>query len=615
MPEGSGDPLMADSGAPPSSLRPLTVLIATIAVVGALYLAQAVLIPIALAILITFILSPLVSILERWKLKRVPAVIMLVVLVFSALGELGWIMTVQFSNLSSELPRYQTNIREKVRQLRSAITYHFNLKKMEEAVKEVQEGERPPPRSGEEVPAGSAPPKGEVVVKNDKGSAITSVPGTLVSILKPLASAGLVIVLVIFMLIQREDLRNRFLRLFGYGRLTDATRALDEAAHRISRYLLMQSIINGTFGLGVGAGLFFIGLPYSLLWGILAAFLRFIPYVGTLIAALLPLALAFAHFQGWLELFLIGMVFTVLELVNYMIMEPLLYGRSAGVSPVAILVSVAFWTWLWGPIGLLLATPLTVCLVVLGRHVPPLRFVDVLMGDQPVIEPKVILYQRLLSRDLDEATSIVEEYLEKSPREKVYDEILVPALNNARLDLSQRKLTGEDMQVIVDLARRIVEDLTTRPAQPAAAAPGGPRLLLLGCPAQDEADELALEMFQDLLPLRGYEMEIISASVLTSEILSMAAEKKPRLILIASLPPGGLAPTRYILKRLKRRHPSLKLVVGRWGAVANLERNHQLLKAAGADQIATTLLESRGQVELLSQLSPVAEPEAAPHRR
>ena len=296
------------------------------------------------------------------------------------------------------------------------------IEKVQQALEEVlrQPPQTTPPRPGS--PPGAEPEQPVPVVVQ-----APSVLWQLPSLLEPLASAGLVLVLVIFMLLKHSDLRNRLIRLAGYSHLTTTTKALDEAGQRISRYLLMQSI-NGSFGVAVGLGLFLIGVPYAMLWGFLAAVLRFVPYVGPAVSALLPSALSLAVFDGWVQPFLVIGLILLLELASNLVMEPWLYGQSAGVSEVALLVAIAFWTWLWGPIGLLLATPLTVCLSVLSRYIPPLDFINTLMGDEPVLDLPTRYYQRLLARDDDEAAEIVETYGQTHDPEDVYDDIIVPAL-------------------------------------------------------------------------------------------------------------------------------------------------------------------------------------------
>jgi AI-2E family transporter/B12 binding domain len=446
----------------------------------------------------------------------------------------------------------------------------------------------------------------------------------LPSLLEPLASAGLVIVLVIFMLIQYTDLRHRLIRLVGYGRLPIATKALDEIGQRISRYLLMQSIINGSFGSAVGLGLFVIGVPYATLWGFLAAILRFIPYVGPTVAAILPSALSLAVFPGWLQPVLVVGLILVVELVTNSILEPLLYGQTAGVSEVALMVAIAFWTWLWGPVGLLLATPMTVCLAVLGKYVPQLEFISILMGDEPALETHTHYYQRLLAKDHDEAAEIVEEYAKTHALEEVYDDILVPALSAVKQDRERDSLEAEDMHFIVQATRAIIEDMgmhqleTLTPAAPPstssadeAGAVTPPKIRILGCPAHDEIDELALLMFRQLLDPTRYELKIASAEMLTAEVVSLVEQQGMGLICIAALPPVATAPIRYLCKRLRARFPELKIVIGRWGFAEDSEANRALLLSVGVDEVGMTLSESRNQVMQLSELSPSGDPEAA----
>jgi hypothetical protein len=432
------------------------------------------------------------------------------------------------------------------------------------------------------------------------------------------AGAGLVIVLVIFMLIYREDLRNRLIRLIGYGRLTVTTKALEEAGDRISRYLLMQTIINASFGLAIGSAFFLISLPYAVLWGFLAAVLRFIPYAGAFAATVMPSALSLAVFDGWLWPILVVGLFVALELLNNMVLEPLLYGESAGVSKVGLLVAIAFWTWLWGPVGLVLATPLTVCVVVLGKYVPGLDFIGVLMSDQPAMESNMSYYQRLLAMDQAEAAEIVEEHLKTHPLEQLFDGVLIPALNYTRRDRELGRLTEDGEQFVFRATREILEDLNSLkrqssselsdPAKTTTSDGNSPVILakvaILGCPAQDEADELALLMFRQLLDSTRYEVEIMSDTTLTAEVVARIGEKSPAMICIAAVPPGGLTQTRYLCKRLRARFPNLKIAVGRWGTGSE-DSNSLLL--AGADKVGTTMVETREQMVQLCQIGPHSE--------
>jgi predicted PurR-regulated permease PerM len=435
---------------------PLLIFLATfVFAIAILYWGQTVLIPVAFSLLLTFLLSPIVDGLERLRLGRVPSVILVVVLAFSLLTAIGWIITRQITTLASEVPRYERNIKQKVVDLRE-MGKGGTLEQVQETVEEIK-GEM----EKNEASAKAKQPR-EVVVEAERSSTFWPVPIIAGPLVERLASAGLAIVLVVFMLIERDDLRNRLIRLIGYGRITVTTKALEDASYRISRYLLMQSIINSVFGLAVGVGLYLIGLPYAALWGFLAAVLRFIPYIGPWVAALMPTALGLAAFEGWIWLIVVSGLFVVLELFTNMILQPLLYGDSAGVSQVALLISIAFWTWLWGPIGLLMATPLTVCLVVLGKYVPQMEYITVLMSDQPVTESSIIYYQRLLAMDADEAAEIVAEYAETNSMDQVYDEVMIPALSFAGRDRDRDGLTEAQEQFIFQQTRAIVASLDSK---------------------------------------------------------------------------------------------------------------------------------------------------------
>jgi predicted PurR-regulated permease PerM len=594
--------LRSSSGQGTGALNSLIAIAIFVLIIASLYWAQAVLIPVALAMLLTFLLSPVAGALERIALGRLPAVILVVVLTFSLLGGIGWIVTLQFGSVANELPTYKKNIRQKIADIREA-GRGGALEKVQETAEDVKEEFQ----RTEEPSAVQEKPR-QVVVNAEESSTFWPIPLAVGPMVERFASAGLVIVLVIFMLIQREDLRNRLIRLAGYGRLTVTTRALEEAGQRISRYLLMQTIINSSFGLAVGLALYLIGLPYAILWGFLAAVLRFIPYAGPFAAAIVPSALSLAVFQGWLWPIVVVGLFLVLELLNNMVLEPLLYGESAGVSGVGLLVAIAFWTWLWGPVGLVLATPLTVCVVVFGKYVPGMDFIGVLMSDQPAMESNMSYYQRLLAMDQAEAAEIVEEHLTSHSPEQIYDGVLIPALNYARRDRELGRLTEDGEQFVFRATREILEDLNSLMPKSAPAADDFvaalPKVRILGCPARDEADELALQMFRHLLDSTRHEVEVMSDAVLTSEVVALIGEKTPALIVIATVSPGGLAQARYLCKRLRARFPNLKIAVGQWG-MGSEDRNSILL--AGADRVGITMIETREQMIQLCQISAHAE--------
>jgi predicted PurR-regulated permease PerM len=376
----------------------LHILASVVLVIGSLYWARAVFVPLALSLMLTFLLQPVVAVLHRRGLGYAPAAALVVLLVALFIVAIGWVAVTQLSSLASELPRYQDNLKQKIEDLQQA-SQGGVFGKIQESVAELSRNfqKRQLPATGPQEPIAVTPPW---------SSLLAYVP----SFLGFLVDAGLVFILLLFMLIAHQDLRDRLFRLVGYGRVTVTTKALDEAGQRISSALRMQALVNGTYGSAVGLGLFCLGVPYALMWALFAGMLRFIPYIGPAVGALLPIALSMAVFIGWVKPLLVGGLFVLLEIATNALLEPLLYGRGAGVSQVAILMSIAFWAWLWGPVGLLLATPLTVCLGVLGKYVPYLSFLDVLLSDEPVTELNRY-YQRLVARDQDGATEIVEELL------------------------------------------------------------------------------------------------------------------------------------------------------------------------------------------------------------
>ena len=587
-------------------------------VIACLYWGRVVLIPVALAILLTFLLNPVVSMLQRLGLGRTPPVILIVVLAFVILGGIGWAVTGQLATLANELPQYTSNLKHKIADLRGAGQGGI-IEKLQRTVEELLDELQKTDSRRQDSPLTPNSEK-PVLVTVQAPSVFWQLP----TLLEPLATAGLVLMLVIFMLLKHADLRNRLIALAGYGQMTLATKALDEAGQRISRYLLMHSLINGSFGVAVGLGLFLIGVPYAVLWGFLAAALRFIPYVGPAVSALLPTALSLAVFPGWLQpLSVVGLI-VLLELSSNMVMEPLLYGQSAGVSAVALLVAIAFWTWLWGPVGLLLATPMTVCLGVLGKYVPQLKFIGLLMGDESPLETHTSYYQRLIAKDDDEAAELMDEYLQTHTLDEVYDDLLLPALTSAKRDRAQDALTDEDVQFVVQATRAIVEDLEMRQSQARTLPTDAPELLagevrvvplppvrIFGCPARDAVDELALQMFRQLLDPTRSALQIVSPEVLTAEVLSLVEQQGVGLVCIAALPPGALAPTRYLCKRLRVRFPELKIVVGRWGFTGNIQEDRTRLLSSGADEVAMTLRETRSHVmQLIPLLSTLEAPPA-----
>ena len=576
--------------------KPFVALVIIVVVFGCLAVARDVLIPVALASLLALVLTPLVDVVQRRGVHRVAAVLLVVLIVSTAVGGVLWVLAQQVTTLANDLPQYRQNIRQKVADLR-LWKRGGSIEKVQDTVKDVvgeirKESPRPAP------PRPTAPPAAE--------QALWVVPSTFV-ILETLVTAGFVLVLVCFMLIERHELRNRLIRLLGRGRIIVTTKAIDEATQGITRYLLMYSLVNTCFAIAVAVGLFVIGVPYALLWGVLAGLLRFIPYVGTWMAALLPITLSLAVFPGWTKPLAVVVLFAVLEPFIYAVVEPLLYGHSIGVSQTALLVAVAVWTWLWGAPGLLLAVPLTVCLVVIGKYVPDLDFIVTLVTDQPVLTPDVAYYQRLIALDQDEAADIAETQLAERGAVGLYDEVILPALTYARRDRARGRLTDSEVLSVARMSGEIVEALRTQEAPPTT------RAYVVGCAAGDEADEVALRMLDDLLTPWGVDVQPLSADTLTAEVVSRVEQERPACICVAALPPGGLAHTRYLVKRLTARLPDACIVVGRWGS-AEAEEEGPLL-AAGASRVGRTLAATRDHVlELLpgAQAAALARSEGSP---
>jgi predicted PurR-regulated permease PerM len=579
-------------------------------VIVVLYWAQAVFVPIALAALLSFVLSPPVSWLERW-LGRVPAVLIVVTLVFVVLGLAGWGLARQMNNLADDLPRYRVNIRAKIADVRGA-GKGGTVEKLQETIDDIKTDLE---KTG--AVQGRAPQ--QVIVAPNSGSGI---PGFtwLGPLMGPLGTAALVVALVIFMLLERRDLRDRLIGLMGDGRLTVTTKAFDEAGSRVSRQLLMQSLVNAVYGTIAGLGLYYLGVPYALVWGALGAALRFIPYLGPVLGAGAPILVSLAALPGWIDPLWVMALFLVLELFTNMVLETVLYAGAAGVSQVALLVSLAFWTWLWGPLGLLMATPLTVCLVVLGKHVPGLSFIGTLMADTPALAPEYGYYQRLLARDQSEAADLIDRHVKTEPRGSVYDALMMPALNYAERDRLERRLSVEEETAVIDATRELMTDAAEsirrqhpEPTEEAARADPREPLRVLGYAANGAADELALTMLAHSVDDLPITIEMTSTRMLASELVSIVRELGVSIICLADLPPSPPSKTRYLVKRLHDALPELRILVGRWAPPALADESTQALRDAGATLVASTLAETRTYLGGLVEIPrmPAPEPELA----
>ncbi|MCY7355798.1 MAG: AI-2E family transporter [Lysobacter sp.] len=602
---------------PPVLTRSMPILFGVALVLTFLYLAKVVVIPVALAILVTFLLAPLVNLLQRRGLPRVPAVVLVTLLALGAVGGAAYAVTHQISSLLDSYPRYEQNINAKIDGLRARGRDGMIDKMQVVAQRITTQLERPGATPEPVVDAEIKNAQPVRIIDDDdpfRLSQLWTVAGPLLS---PLANFGLVLVLVIFMLIKREDLRDRVISLIGQAQLADTTRAFEDAGERISRYLLMQLLINVGYGVAVMLGLWAIGVPYAPLWGFFAALLRYIPYLGPWLAAMLPIALSLLISRDWSTALLVIGLFGVLELITNMLIEPTLYGRGIGVSQAALLVAVAFWTWLWGPVGLVLASPLTVCLVVLGKHVPFLKFLDTLLGDRPALSPPYRFYQRLLAKDEDEAAELAEEQLGETSLVQVYDEVIVPTLALARHDVRNAKLDAAAQQELATASREIVEGLGRQArngdsddksdGSDDAEASVQTLTRLLAVPARDSSDEVAVAMLRELIDTQRYVWSAASAASMASDVIALIEREAPAILCIASVPPGGLAHTKYLCKRVRARFPQLRIIVGRYSLLPEgVAKNREQLSAAGADHVSTTLAETLVQLQQLSTLdSPV----------
>jgi len=596
----------------PAAGSRITTLAALVIVVTALYFAREVFIPFALAVLLSFMLAPLVIRLRHWGLGRVPAVLAVVGLSVALMAGPAWLVTIQLYDLANKLPDYQLTIQTKLRSFKApgeGIVEKAS-RMFRETKKELNQSAKSPDSSGEPEKSPTASPEAAtpipVEVHEREPTSWQLMRGLLGSIWHPLATAGIVLIFVVFMLVHREDLRDRVLRLVGLGRLSLTTQALDDAAGRVSRYLLMQLVVNVTYGVPLGIGLYLIGVPNAFLWGLMATLLRFIPYVGPWIAAIFPLALAFAVDPGWSMLLLSGGLFVVLELLSNNVVEPWLYGSSTGVSPVAIIVAAVFWTWLWGPVGLLLSTPLTVCLVVLGRYVARLEFLSILLGDEPVLTEEARLYQRMVAKDPDEAFELAQDYLQQHSLLEFYEQVVIPALILAEQDRERGVLDEDKQRHIWQNIRELVEDLadhkdaTDRTASekdaPASeekrSFPEPEHLSVLCIPARNEADEIAAMILAQLLHRRGVGAKPLSATTLTGEHLEELKENGLDLVCVSKVAAPGIRAVRYLCKRLRNNFPNLKIIVGLWGSDEDQTALRERLALPPTDTVIRTLSEA-----------------------
>jgi predicted PurR-regulated permease PerM len=590
--------------------------------IAALYFTREILIPFAFALTLTFLLTPLVALLQRLRTGRVVSVLTAVLVSMAVAGGIGWIIANQLVDVASQLPRYRQNIHAKIEAFHIPAT--GQLGHAAESVKEIARelttpgAASPPQRQNQKQPNATPAPVSAMPVRviqpPTSGWAELRDLGT--PVLAPLGRAGIVVIFTIFMLLKREDLRNRLLRLVGLGQLNVMTQALDDAAGRVSRYMLMQFLVNAGFGTLFGFGLYLIGVPNAALWGAVAGLLRIVPYVGTLVAATLPIALSLAVFDGWLKPLLVFLLFASLELIVANLVEPWLYGPHVGISSLALLVTAVFWTVLWGPAGLILSTPLTVCVVVLGRYVPQLSFLHILLGDEPVLAAEAQVYQRLLAMDQREAHTIVDQFLKGRSLVDLYDSVLIPALSMAEQDRHKGAIDAarEEFlflsidEMIAEFSEyQLADSSHQEDSAPISDAAKHRNARILCLPAHDRADEITAAMLAQLLEQNG--LEALSFPIVGSSPNEWIAEieaSRSDVACISALPPYAFAPARTMCKQIRERFPKLKVVVCVWGFSGDTLKAKARFERTQPDRLSTSLAEAVAHVQELVGPKPEA---------
>jgi predicted PurR-regulated permease PerM len=584
------------------------VLIGTIA---ALYFAREILIPLAFALTLTFLSTPAVTLLQRLHLGRVASVLITVLVSVAVAGGVSWIIATQLVEVANQIPQYSQNIHARIEAFHLPATGQLGraAKSVEDLVQEL---------TGPSAPAAALPTPGRKQNKLEPPGPVSPTPVRVVQpsdggwtearnlgtpILAPLGRAGMVLIFTVFMLLKREDLRNRLLRLAGLSQLNLMTQAIDDASGRVSRYLLMQFLVNAGFGTVFGLGLYFIGVPNPALWGVVAGILRIVPYVGTLVAATLPIALSLAAFDGWLRPLLVFLLVAGLELIVANAIEPWLYGTHVGISSLALLVSSVFWAVLWGPAGLILSTPLTVCLVVLGRYVPQLSFLHILLGDESALAAEAQIYQRLLAMDQLEAQAILAHVLPGKPLVELYDSVLIPALSMAEQDRHKGAMdAAREEFLFLSINEMVVEFSEYRRPDGTTVVEAAENLnhRVLCLPAYDRADEITAAMLAQILEQKGFAtLSFPLAGLTLNECLESIGSDPGEVVCISALPPYAFAPARAMCKQLRERFPKLKVVVCVWGFSGDTGKAMARFERTQPDRLATSIAQAVEHVQEL----------------
>ncbi|MHC5539160.1 AI-2E family transporter [Singulisphaera rosea] len=579
--------------------HPIVITFLILAVIAFMSLAAEVLKPLAFAILLSFALAPIARFLEARGIPRFAAVLLTVVLTLGLLGAVGYKVGEQLTTLASQTDasHLKENILKKFRFLKPK--QQGAIQKLSNVGADLAKTLDRPSQVKGTVPV-------NVVAAPTYTQRLSEAVGPY---LESLGVASFVLILVLFMLANREDLSDRVIRLGGPDRVSVTTRTLEEVSQRISRYLTMFTLVNSAFGTIVALGLWGIGIPLALLWGVLAGLLRFVPYVGPSIAFGLPFLFSLANFEGWREPLLIFALFGVLEIAANSFLEPVLYGKTTGVSALGLLVAAMFWTWLWGALGLLLSTPLTVCLAVLGKYVPALRVFATLLDEEPPLAPDLRFYQRLIAYDQDGASEIIECELKRAPRVEVFDRILIPALSRTERDARRGEIDDQSQAFILRFVSDLLDELEDAPeVDLKSLAAGSPEVgngpdpveglegTVLGVAANDAADALALRMLDVLLRPLGCSIAILADASPPLKLAEKISSLEPSLVVLSHLPPGGFTTARYLVRRLRVRFADLPIVVGRWGESGNPEGAADRLAEMGASDVVNQLADARDRI-------------------
>jgi len=596
---------MAHPKSPVSSgIRNLAILVAVVAV---LYLARAILIPLAFAVILSLILAPAIAWLARLRLGRVPAAV--VVLLLSMAGAIAgaWAIFNQLVDVANQLPEYQQNINKKLEAIRAPSTGAVG--RAAASVKALGKELANPPipvvppavsdRAGRRIAPSPASHPLPVQVVEAPANELLYVRDLIQPFLRPLGVLGMVLIFSLFLMIGHDDLRDRLFRLVGVSQLNVMTQALNDTTRRVSRYLLLQVLVNAVFGVLCGMGLFLIGVPYAVLWGAVAAILRIVPYVGSVVAAALPILLSLAVFDHWMHPLLVFLMFSTLELFTGNWVEPRLYGTHTGVSCLALILATVFWTVLWGPAGLILSTPLTVCVVVLGRYVPQFWFLHILLGDEPALAEEAQFYQRLLAMDDQEARTVLDRYLTGHSMLQLCDSVIIPALTLAEHDRHKGALDPDReeffflsiKEMLAELAERAGKSGFAEVEAAGDAKPAPPRGRVLCLAASDEADEVTAAMLALLLEHSGGIVITLEADPALQQ-LAFVQPAADDIFCVCALPPFAFARARTLSHQLRIRFPGVRIVVGVWGFAGETERAMERFQAPRPDKLVTSLADA-----------------------